>query len=146
MSEQMHPFDRTEALILNIIQKKFPLVSRPYAQIACELGISEAEVMEKVRRLKKKKVIRRIGGVFNSQALGFVSTLVALSVEPFRLEAVAQKVSSLSGVTHNYQREHHFNLWFTLTAPDQQVLMEQMKDIAGLPGVKRLLELPSLEL
>jgi len=110
----------TDRAILNIIQTGFPLVSRPYAAVAVEVGLSEAEVLSRVAALQDAGIIRRIGGIFASDKLGFSSTLVALKVAAEKLEAVALAISAYPGVTHNYERAHEFNLWFTLVAKHRQ--------------------------
>lgn len=140
---KLDPADRA---ILNIIQTRFPLVSRPYAAVAGEVGLSEAEVLSRVAALKAAGIIRRIGGIFASDQLGFSSTLVALKVEAEKLEAVALAVSAYPGVTHNYERAHEFNLWFTLVSQTPAELEQILNEIMRLDGVFKLRNLPALKL
>lgn len=132
--------------ILNLIQTGFPLVSRPYAAVADAVGLSEAEVLDRVAALKAAGLVRRIGGIFASDKLGFSSTLVALKVAEDELEAVAFAVSAYPGVTHNYQRAHEFNLWFTLVSRSAAELEQILSDISKLAGVLKLRNLPALKL
>ncbi|UMZ73209.1 AsnC family transcriptional regulator [Natranaerofaba carboxydovora] len=136
--------DEVDKDILNTIQAEFPIDSRPFLKVADKIGISEGEVIERIKSLKDRGYIRRIGGVFDSNKLGFKSTLVALRVTPGKLEEVARKVSSYKGVTHNYQREDYFNLWFTLVAEDENKLNSILDEIESFDGVEKLLDLPAL--
>jgi siroheme decarboxylase len=99
-----------------------------------------------VKRLKERGVIRRLGGVFDAKKMGFSSTLVAARVTAEQLEQVARQVSALPGVTHNYQRDHDFNLWFTLTCSTTAELAEILAVVETLPGVEKLRRLPALRL
>jgi len=138
--------DTTDRAILNLIQTGFPLVSRPYAVVAAEVGLSEAEVLTRVDALKAAGIIRRIGGIFASDKLGFSSTLVALKVAEEKLETVAFNVSAYPGVTHNYRRAHEFNLWFTLVSQTPAEMEQILSSIIGLDGVLKLRNLPALKL
>ena len=138
--------DTIDRSLLNIIQTKLPVVARPYAAVAEELGIEEDEVLARIAGLKASGIIRRSGGIFSSQKLGFSSTLVALKVENKQLDAVANAVSAFAGVTHNYEREHEFNLWFTLVTETEQQLEQILNEILNLTGVLKLRNLPALKL
>lgn len=135
-----------ERKVLNLIQKDFPVSSRPYRVIARQLEAEEEQVFEVVQKLKERKVIRRLGGFFDSKKMGFSSTLVALKVAPDHLEEVAKTVSSLESVTHNYQRSHAYNLWFTLIEPSKDDIKSRVGFIAGLAGVEKIMELPAVRL
>lgn len=142
-----HAADNLSAVdreLLNFIQMDFPRTTRPFAEIGRQLGLSEAEVLNRVQTLKAAGVIRRIGGIFASQKMGFVSTLVALQVEEAKLEEVATVVNSYDGVTHNYARRHKFNLWFTLVAPSDEELQQILSEVEELPGVVALRNLPAV--
>lgn len=130
--------------LLNLLQSDFPLVPRPFAALGERLAISEGEVMERVKRLKGEGLIRQISAIFDSRALGYRSTLAALRVPQERLEEVASIVSSHSGVSHNYARDHTYNLWFTLTIPPGVDPKEELRRIAHRAGVAEVLDLPSL--
>ncbi|MBT9136676.1 MAG: hypothetical protein DDT34_01758 [Firmicutes bacterium] len=142
----LNKLDPADRAILNIIQTGFPLISRPYAVLAAEVGLSEAEVLTRVAALKATGIIRRIGGIFASDKLGFSSTLVALKVAEEKIEAVAQAVSAYPGVTHNYERAHEFNLWFTLVSQTSAELEQILSAIMRLDGVFKLRNLPALKL
>ncbi|WP_011393685.1 siroheme decarboxylase subunit alpha [Neomoorella thermoacetica] len=135
--------DQLDRRLLNLIQEEFPLVARPYQEIGCRLGLSEDEVIRKIRKLKTEGIIRRLGGVFELRQLGYTSTLCALKVPPGRLEEVAAVVNSFPGVTHNYLREHDYNMWFTLIGPDRRHLENVIRAIKERTGITELLELPA---
>ncbi len=136
----LNDFDKQ---LLNIIQSDIPLVSRPFAVLAERLGADEATVIERLRFLRENGFIRRIGPFFDSSRLGYVSTLVALAVEPDDLPAVAAAVNAYPGVTHNYEREGAYNLWFALLSPNMAAQERVLAAVASLPGIKRLLNLPA---
>lgn len=129
--------------LLNIIQRDLPLAKRPFAVIADRLGTDEEVVIERLRCLRDNGYIRRMGPFFDSSRLGYVSTLVAMEVDPGCMEAVAQAVNAYPGVTHNYEREGVYNLWFAIISPDAAALEGALAEIARLPGVRRLLNLPA---
>lgn len=137
------PMDATDRRILNRIQSNFPVTARPYAAIGRELNLPEEEVLSRVGRLKRIGIIRRIGGNFSPEKLGFVSTLCAASVPEDKLEAFAAVVNRYPGVTHNYMRENHFNVWFTFIAPSMEHIEGNLADIAEETGVHRILNLPA---
>jgi len=132
-----------ERALIDRFQDGFPLSPTPYADLGAELGCGEAAVLEALAGLEAAGILGRVGAVIRPHAVG-ASTLVALAVPPARLEAVAALVNGYPGVNHNYQREHHYNLWFVLVAADGKALQATLDDIeqrAGLP----LLRLPMLE-
>ncbi|MDP2728568.1 MAG: Lrp/AsnC family transcriptional regulator [Dehalococcoidia bacterium] len=109
--------DDIDRRLLNLLQSGFPLTAKPFAALGESLGISEAETLERVQRLKAEKVIRQISAIFDSRALGYQTTLAAFRVPEDRLEEVAASVNEYPGVSHNYARNHRFNIWFTLSVP-----------------------------
>lgn len=138
--------DALDRQLLDLLQESIPLVPRPFAALGAELGISEGEVLSRTRRLKGAGIIRQIGPIFSSRRLGYQSTLVAFQVEPERLEPVAARVSAHPGVSHNYSRNHFYNLWFTLTLPPRRNLEEEIASLAEESRVDHYLNLPSLRL
>ena len=108
--------DDLDRAILNEIQSNFPIVSRPYAEVGVRVGADEEQVLRRVRTLMESGVIRRLGANFTSRKLGYTSTLCAARVPPESLERFVEVVNRYPGVTHNYLRDHHFNVWFTLIA------------------------------
>jgi DNA-binding Lrp family transcriptional regulator len=126
--------------LLDRYQRGLPLSANPYAEIAAELGVSEQDVLATLRQLREQKIITRVGPVFDHHKAG-ASTLVAMAVPPERLDEIAAYISRFDAVNHNYAREHDFNLWFVVTAADQQQLDAVLATIetdCGMP----LLNLP----
>ena len=136
-------YDEIDKKILNMIQSHFPVHPHPYRVLAEQMEISEEDVWKRIERLRSKGIIRRIGAIFNSSSLGFRSTLVGVKVDPDFLEAVAKKINQLSGITHHYQRNDAFNLWFTLTARDSKIIDQIVDQIRDWEGVMDILNLPS---
>lgn len=135
--------DSVDKSILNRIQSDFPITSRPYQAIAHELDLSEQQVLERVAALKTNGVIRRIGGNFVPHKVGFVSTLCAAKVPENQIDAFAAVVNRYTGVTHNYQRENEFNVWFTFIAPSRKAIEDNLKQISQETGVETILNLPA---
>lgn len=132
-----------EKRLLNEFQHDFPLVPRPYAEIASSLGVSEEFILEALEKLQKAKAISRVGAVFTPNRVG-VSTLAAMAVPEDRLDEIAGIVSEYVEVNHNYEREHDFNLWFVLTAANEEHLQDVIGDIEENTGYK-LMSLPLQE-
>jgi len=128
--------DQIDIKILDTLQNEFPLEERPFLALARQLGISEADVLERIAAMKASGLIRRIGGIFDSGRMGYYSTLCAMEVPAGRISEVGEIINRLPGVTHNYLRDHAFNIWFTLTASSPEkaarILSELEKDL-GLP-------------
>lgn len=135
--------DNTDRSILNRIQSDFPITPRPFLAIANDLGFSENEVLKRVTKLKKKGIIRRIGGNFVPEKLGFVSTLCAAKVPNNKIDRFAKTVNRYTGVTHNYQRDNKYNVWFTFIAPSMDEIEKNLKQISEDTGVKDIINLPS---
>lgn len=132
-----------DQVLLNDFQRDFPLEPRPFERMAQTLGIGEEEVIERLRLLQEAGLISRVGPVFPPNRLG-VSTLAAMAVEPGRMEEVATLVSAFPEVNHNYEREHRFNLWFVVTAPDRAHLDRVLSEIGERTGLE-VLDLPMIE-
>jgi len=135
--------DNIDKRIINRIQSDFPVTDRPFLAIAQDLGLEEEDVLQRVARLRKDGIIRRIGGNFVPEKLGYVSTLCAASVPDDKLALFKKVVNSYTGVTHNYRRENHFNVWFTFIAPSRSIIEENLKEISHQTGVERILNLPA---
>ncbi len=129
-----------EKRLLNAWQKGFPLVERPYAEIARRLGISEGLVLKLLEKLTDQGLISRVGPVFTPRRVG-ASTLAAMAVPPEELEQVAAIVNSFDAVNHNYEREHQYNLWFVVTAPKEEELRQVLDELEARTG-HPILDLP----
>ena len=139
----MQKLDPTDSAILNRIQSDFPITSRPWLTVADELDLTEKEVLDRVARLKADGIIRRIGGNLVPGKLGFVSTLCAASVPDDKIDHFAEIVNSYPGVTHNYQRDNTYNVWFTFIAPSRDEIEKNQKQIAKDSGIDDILNLPA---
>lgn len=134
--------DNIDKKLLDIIQTGFPIVPRPYAELGEKLGITEAEALSRVRALKGKKIIRRLGANFQSSKLGFRSTLCAAKVPDEKMELFTTEVNKLPGVTHNYIRNHIYNVWFTLIGPSWEEVCSTLDTVTERTGIK-ILNLPA---
>lgn len=139
----MPPLDDMDRAILNLIQSDFPITPRPYLAIAQRLGFSENDVIKRLDRLKKKGIIRRIGGNFVPEKLGFISTLCAARVPEDKIQSFAKAVNRYPGVTHNYQRDNKYNVWFTFIAPSMKEIEENLENISRQTGIKEIINLPA---
>lgn len=140
--------DELDCRILHVLQSEFPLSERPYEVLARKLQISCDELWERVEKLVDQGVIRRIGASLDSRKLGYSSTLAAISVEADRAAQAAEIISRFSEVTHSYQREHQFNIWFTMIAADNErieSILEQIRSALSLE-ISEVLNLPAKQL
>ncbi|MCG8617389.1 MAG: AsnC family transcriptional regulator [Desulfobacterales bacterium] len=135
--------DDTNKKILNSIQVDFPIHPRPYKVIGERLGLTEAETIRRIRELKDEFIIRRIGGNFSPDRLGYHSTLCAAEVPEDKIDLFKEVVNAYPGVTHNYRRDHKFNVWFTFIAPSTEIIAENLETIARKTGVTTILNLPA---
>ena len=142
---QTETMDIIDRKLLDIIQTAFPLVPRPYKALGKELGISEEEALSRVKAMKEKKIIRRLGANFQSAKLGFRSTLCGAHVPEDKLENFIAEVNAQPGVTHNYLRNHEFNVWFTLIGPSWDSVCDTLKGIEERTGVP-VMNLPAEKL
>jgi siroheme decarboxylase len=139
----MDPVDKE---LLNKLQAGLPLVSRPFKALGEALRKDEKWVLERIKELQEVKIIRRLGGVFDSKNLGFSSTLIALKVPPDEIDQVAAIINDYPGVTHNYLREHDYNIWFTLTSTSAPELEKTFQEILTKTAVTEYLNLPTKRL
>ncbi|TLX69199.1 MAG: Lrp/AsnC family transcriptional regulator [Thaumarchaeota archaeon] len=139
----MDPLDKQ---LLNEIQWTFPLSSRPYLELASKQGLTEDDVMVRISSMKRTGLIRQINAIFDTRKLGYKSALVAFAVEKDKLDSVALEVNKHPGVSHNYERDHEFNMWFTLAVPPDGVLKKDLGVMASLEGVIKFRLLPTLKL
>jgi len=124
--------DTIDRAILNSIQKEFPLTEKPFEAIGEQVGISEEEALERIKRLTEKGYIRRIGLVLERKKLGYASLLCGTRVDADMIEAIAGEINKEPGVTHNYEREGELNLWFTVimkTTDDINTFITNLENI-----------------
>ena len=142
------PLDETDKQLLNLMQGSFPLDPRPFAAVARLAGLTEAEVLERVSYLLDKRIIREITPIFDTRAFGYSSMLVAAKVDPEHPHRAAQFINTHPGVTHNYLRDHDFNLWFTIAVePSSTLGLDGTLDvIAERTGAESIRQLPTLKL
>lgn len=139
----MPDMDDVDKAILNRIQSDFPIAPRPYRSIAEAFGLAEDEVLKRLLRLKKKGIIRRIGGNFVPEKLGFISTLCAAMVPENTMDRFTEVVNRYPGVTHNYRRDGYYNVWFTFIAPTMEEIEEYLQQISRETGITNILNLPA---
>jgi len=134
--------------LLSIIQKRFPLTPRPFANIAEELGSDESTIIKIVSEEKEKKIIRQISPIFDTKRLGYSSSLISFKVRREDIDRAVEVINSHPGVSHNYEREHPFNIWFTLGVPPTSKLglNKTVAIIAKLTGADDYIMLPTLKL
>jgi siroheme decarboxylase len=142
------PLDETDKKLLNLLQGSFPLDRRPFAAVADLAGIPEDEVLTRTARLLDKRIIREITPIFDTRALGYESMLVAAKVDSQFPHRAAKVINSHPGVTHNYLRNHDFNLWFTIAVePDSPLGMQGTLDVLQeATGAESIRQLPTLKL
>ena len=130
------------------MQGSFPIAPRPYLHVAEQAGVHELEVMQRVQRLLDKRIIRQVTPIFDTRALGYSSMLVAAKVDPEHPHRAAQVINQHPGVSHNYLRNHEFNLWFTIaTEPDSKLGLERTLEVlAHEAGAESVRQLPTLRL
>ena len=134
--------------ILSRIQKKFPLVAKPFKVIADELQMSEKEVLEILQNEKKENIIRQTSAIFDTKRLGYKSSLVAFKIPQEKIDAAVEIINSHPGVSHNYERNHEFNIWFTMAVePDSIIGLDKTIEIlAKLTEAEDYIVLPTLKL
>jgi DNA-binding Lrp family transcriptional regulator len=133
--------DETDRKILNILQRDFPVEAEPLRRIGERLSLSEAEVLERIGKLKDEGIIRRIGAVFDTKKLGYVSTLCAAEVPEENIGNFIDVVNSYKGVTHNYRRNHRYNIWFTLIASSDDEIGKILGEIEAKTGISGILDM-----
>jgi DNA-binding Lrp family transcriptional regulator len=142
----MLSIDEIDRAILNRIQSDFPITTRPYFSIAKNLNLSENQVIKRLKRLKKKGIVRRIGGNFVPEKLGFVSTLCAAKVSRDKIDSFARAVNRYPGVTHNYRRDNTYNIWFTFIAQSMDEIKNNLENISQETSVKGIINLPATKM
>jgi siroheme decarboxylase len=142
------PLDEVDKRVMNLMQGRFPLERRPYARVAELAEVTEDEVLSRVKHLVNERIIRQVTPIFDTRALGYSSMLVAAKVDPEHPHRPAQIINSHPGVSHNYLRNHEFNLWFTIaTEPDSKLGVDgTLEVLQRLTGAESVRQLPTLTL
>jgi DNA-binding Lrp family transcriptional regulator len=140
--------DSTDKEILNRIQREVPLEREPFEAIGRELGIAGDEVIRRIEALKRARVIRQISAIFDTRVLGYESSLVAARIQAHKLGEGAKAINSHPGVSHNYERNNEFNLWYTVAVPpDSRLGLEGTVDVLHrISGAEKTRILPTLKL
>ncbi|SFN00380.1 AsnC family transcriptional regulator [Marinobacter pelagius] len=131
--------DSTDKQLINLYQRDLPVCERPYLEMSRQLGISEGEVIDRLQALQSDQVVSRVGPVFEHRRAG-ASLLAAVAAPEEQMDLVAARINRAPGVNHNYAREHTYNLWFVMTAPDEDTLDERLDEL------EHQLRLPMLRL
>lgn len=132
--------------LLNRIQKDIPIVQRPYRVLAEEVGLTEQEALDILREVKAEGVLRQVSAIFDTRTLGYKSSLVAAEYEESLLDAGAEIVNGHPGVSHNYKRNHSFNLWYTIAVPPESDLEAHVQKLHELSGARVTRLMPTLHL
>jgi DNA-binding Lrp family transcriptional regulator len=137
------PLDETDKRLLNALQSRFPLHPRPFEAVAREAGMAEAEALARTAQLLRERIIREVTPIFDTTALGYSSMLVAAKVDSDNPHRAAGIINEHPGVSHNYLRNHDFNLWFTIaTAPDSKLgldgTLDALRDLSGAESMRKL--------
>ncbi|HEY6379595.1 MAG TPA: AsnC family transcriptional regulator [Candidatus Dormibacteraeota bacterium] len=137
----MPTLEALDERLLNALQADFPIVHAPFAAVGEPLGLSETEVIERIATLRERRVVRQLSAIFDTRSLGYQSTLVAMRFAAEHLEAGAAVINEHPGVSHNYRRNHEFNLWFTLATPpgsDIDATLERLRELSGAQVMRKL--------
>ena len=139
--------DETDKTMLQILQDDFPIVQQPWLEVGSRLNISEAEVIMRLKRLLEAGTILRVGPIFEASKIGLkAATLVAMKVPENKVDDVANVINEYDNITHNYEREDKYNIWFTLAASDSKELDRLLSEIKQKTGIKEedILDLPTI--
>jgi siroheme decarboxylase len=142
------PLDELDKRLLNLMQGSFPLAPRPYQEVARLAEVSEDEVLARVDRLVSERIIRQVTPIFDTRVLGYKSMLVAAKVDPENPHRAARLINAHPGVSHNYLRNHEFNLWFTIAVePDSRLGLDgTLEVLQAETGAESIRQLPTLRL
>jgi siroheme decarboxylase len=142
------PLDELDKRLLNLLQGSFPIAPRPYAAVARLAEVPEEDVLARTTRLVDERIIREITPIFDTRVLGYSSMLVAAKVDPENPWRAAKIINEHPGVSHNYLRDHDFNIWFTIaTEPDSPLGLDgTLEVLQRLTGAHSVRQLPTLRL
>lgn len=146
-SSSARGLDAFDKSLLQMLQDDFPIVAQPWLEISRRLDVSESEVIFRLRRLMEIGAVLKVGPIFDASRIGFsVATLVAMRVPQDKVESVASVINQYSYVSHNYEREDEYNVWFTLTAAGDKELNQLLSEIKEKTGVNEhdVIDLPTI--
>jgi DNA-binding Lrp family transcriptional regulator len=133
--------DKIDKKLLQLAQDEFPITKRPWVTLGNKLKITEEEVILRLKKLHREGIIRKIGPILDTRKLGLcASTLIAMKVPEEKMEHVVNIINEYKNVSHNYLREHEYNLWFTITTPSKEELRRTIEEI------KRRTEIPDADI
>ncbi len=142
----METMDQVDQQLLNEMQDRFPTVPAPFAELAGRVGIDERDVLNRLAALRASGILRQVSPIFDTKALGYNTSLVAMRVPADRLPAAAEVVNAHPGVSHNYRRNHEFNMWLTIAVPPGSDLQAHVDALHELAGAESTRMLPTLRL
>lgn len=140
----MH-LDNTDRKLLNLMQAEFPLTREPYAELGLRAGINGDEVLHRIGQLKAGGFVRQISPILDARSLGYQSTLVAMRVAVTELDKAERLIGEHPGVSHGYERDHHFNLWFTLAIPPTADIKSELEQLTSSIEAEAIFALPAIK-
>ncbi len=138
--------DALDQRLLNELQDRFPLVREPYRELAERTGTTENDIIARLQAMRASGILRQMSPIFDTKALGYTTSLVAMRVPEERLAAAAEIVNAHPGVSHNYRRTHEFNMWFTIAVPPGSSLQAHVDALHRDAGAESTRMLPTLRL
>ncbi len=141
--QQLDPLDRK---LLNLVQAEFPLASQPFDVLGEQLGLPPQDLINSLQQLKDRRILRQISAVFDTRAMGYKSSLVAVKAPPRQADRVAEIINEHPGVSHNYRRNHEFSIWYTIAVPPTSSLEATVEALHRLSGALASRMLPTIRL
>ncbi len=142
----MEHLNELDKELLNILQTDFPLDSEPFKELAEQLNTSEEEILERTKAMKDSGLIRQLSAIFDTKSLGYKSSLVAMKIPEAEIDAKAAIINEHPGVSHNYKRDHEYNLWFTIAVPPGETIEEHVNTLAEKVSAEDTLILPTIKM
>lgn len=146
MQANQQQLDSIDKQLLNEIQWVFPLCDRPFLEISKRYNLTEQDVIKRIHNLKSIGLIRQINAIFDTRRLGYKSALIAFSVDPKKIEYIANRINEHPGVSHNYERNHEYNMWFTIAVPPYADMKKELEKMSSISGVLKYRLFPTLKL
>ncbi|MDR2203887.1 MAG: AsnC family transcriptional regulator [Nitrososphaerota archaeon] len=143
---QLYQLDNTDKQLLQLLQNDFPITTHPWKELSHKIGLSEQQIINRIENLYAKKIIQKIGPIIDNSKIGYTTaTLVALRVPENQVDTIAAIINQYSDISHNYEREHEYNIWFTLVAKNTKTLTQTLNEILQKTGLNQndILNLPT---